>query len=341
MINPCAGDFQIIYTYDSTSADLYANETSLAFVDGVAKIFSLDNNIKKVDVAKGYDELDYYIKNASQNERVLISNNFPSQNLTDLVLHLDSITTKDKYFIVNSFSTIDDPLLNQTHICRLYPIDNEYTAMIYKEIIEGEKASDNYVILTDDTEWSLRLAETIVDNTPSKNFIVTELLPDTVLPEGSLNVICLTVDTTRYELLLEHLIPRKNEVDNLLFGDGGDTLTARTEEELVLLRKWNATVLTPANSLSNIYFLEDMVKLIGYVPTMPITSFVVNLQACSYFKNSVCPVSNYDTSYMFLGLRLNKQMNNNMYLYVGSTFEMVGMFATGIGFIKIVVPEVQ
>ena len=336
----CTDKFQIVYLYKKNDLDLYSNESTLDIVDAAAKIFSIDNNIKKIDVYAGYDELDDIIVNIGDDNRVIIYTNFNSKALKDLELHLESIAPSSKYYIVAPKSSADDPVLNQKHICRLHPPDDNITAQIYVDILNDESTSDNYVIIVDESPWSLNFADLISSLLPDKRVVITNINQSDQLPTGTLNILAILSMRSEWNMIMDNLKLRENDIINLLLA-GGETFVPRTQEELNLVRKWKTTAIMAGFSLDDNIFVEEATKILGYAPNLPIAFFSSGMQVASYLKNSICPLQKYNVSDMMIGLRFGRNMNNNIYFFAGMRYRLVGMFATERVFVKFTAPQIE
>ena len=328
----------IVYLYKTGDTQDQSNENSLPINDALLQLLSITNKIVNIDIADGYEELDQYIINSPSNERVVISNNFVSSILKDIVLHLKDVCEDDKIFIINSSSTLADEVLAQNYILRLYPPDNINTSVIYSQFLNGQKKSDNNLIVIDDSEWSQKLAKAIESLSPEKNFTIKELNDNTPIPPGTLNVIMLTIPGPG-QSLFDIFADRKDDIVGMLLGDSYGGFVPTSQEQLTQLQKWNSLVIIPAQSGPSQITIEDMARILGYVPNIPVTLMSVNLSVSAYIRNSVCPQRDFNNLYLIGGMRLNRNLDDDTYIFVGMKFEMVGMYATGVGPVEITIPE--
>lgn len=329
-------DVLLVYVYETGQSSVDSNEFSPNIINAIIELFNLKIEFIYVDIEGGYDELYEVISSNIDDKRIVILSNFNSTELKDMVLYIENNFNTQNVFVISTFSSADDPVLNQNYILRLYPRDG-INAQLFKLVLETVDV-DNIVFLIDENDvWAHNLANDIESLFSPNTIIRLPLEHGVELPEGTMAILALAIDVL--PPVFEILPDRTEDIRMVLFGDGSIGSLPENKIQLSLLQRWNTNIIMPKEGKTDQELITDIQNILNVEETLHsgINSLTIGTQIAAYLEKCVEPES-FEDQYIIIGYRFEKETMDNItdtfyvmgYNEVNSTANVINMIGVSV-----------
>lgn len=329
-------DVLLVYVYETGQSSVDSNEFSPNIINAIIELFNLKIEFIYVDIEGGYDELYEVISSNIDDKRIVILSNFNSTELKDMVLYIENNFNTQNVFVISTFSSADDPVLNQNYILRLYPRDG-INAQLFKLVLETVDV-DNIVFLIDENDvWAHNLANDIESLFSPNTIIRLPLEHGVELPEGTMAILALAIDVL--PPVFEILPDRTEDIRMVLFGDGSIGSLPENKIQLSLLQRWNTNIIMPKEGKTDQELITDIQNILNIEETLHsgINSLTIGTQIAAYLEKCVEPES-FEDQYIIIGYRFEKETMDNItdtfyvmgYNEVNSTANVINMIGVSV-----------
>lgn len=329
-------DVLLVYVYETGQSSVDSNEFSPNIINAIIELFNLKIEFIYVDIEGGYDELYEVISSNIDDKRIVILSNFNSTELKDMVLYIENNFNTQNVFVISTFSSVDDPVLNQNYILRLYPRDG-INAQLFKLVLETVDV-DNIVFLIDENDvWAHNLANDIESLFSPNTIIRLPLEHGVELPEGTMAILALAIDVL--PPVFEILPDRTEDIRMVLFGDGSIGSLPENKIQLSLLQRWNTNIIMPKEGKTDQELITDIQNILNVEETLHsgINSLTIGTQIAAYLEKCVEPES-FEDQYIIIGYRFEKETMDNItdtfyvmgYNEVNSTANVINMIGVSV-----------
>lgn len=329
-------DVLLVYVYETGQSSVDSNEFSPNIINAIIELFNLKIEFIYVDIEGGYDELYEVISSNIDDKRIVILSNFNSTELKDMVLYIENNFNTQNVFVISTFSSVDDPVLNQNYILRLYPRDG-INAQLFKLVLETVDV-DNIVFLIDENDvWAHNLANDIESLFSPNTIIRLPLEHGVELPEGTMAILALAIDVL--PPVFEILPDRTEDIRMVLFGDGSIGSLPENKIQLSLLQRWNTNIIMPKEGKTDQELITDIQNILNIEETLHsgINSLTIGTQIAAYLEKCVEPES-FEDQYIIIGYRFEKETMDNItdtfyvmgYNEVNSTANVINMIGVSV-----------
>lgn len=277
---------RLVYLYSSQSESSERSRESVELIPLVLDEFGIrgqyyfinvtdDNGNGEIDL----DDLEEFMS-SHRRDIVLLVSALGSDLTYSTVQYLDS-RGYTNYLMLNSFSTLDNAVLNRPRVVRVVPRDGT-NALLFKALLDRVNADRRLLLVDESNRWARGLANSIQSVTNDiTRYNLRDLVNGTAaLPSGTLSIIALAEPAT--PLLMQLLSRRTADVRQVLLGDGDNSIRPDSINELQALNAWNTRMIVPK---VNTDIIDEFIERTGYTKiSNSLGPLVSVLQLAAYLK---------------------------------------------------------
>lgn len=278
---------RLVYLHSSHSETAERSPESKELIPLILEEFGIRGQYEFINVTNdrndlSLDVLDDYMSSHLK-DIVLLVNALGSDLLYSTVMYLDA-RGYTNYLALNSFSTLDNAVLNHPRVIRIVPRDGS-NALLFKALLDSV-TTDHRLLLVDELDkWAVGLADSIQSVTSNiTRYDLGDLVDGTVtLPQGTLSIIALA--SPAIPSLFSILPQRTVDVRLLLLGDPDNGVKPATTQELQYLAAWNTKMIVPE---INVDVMDEFITRTDYTNVSNSLGALISLiQLASYLKYTI------------------------------------------------------
>jgi len=278
---------RLVYLYSSLSETSERSPDSLELIPLILEEFGIRGQYEFINVTNdsndlSLDELDEYMSSHLK-DIVLLVSALGSDLIYSTVQYLDS-RGYTNYLMLNSFSTLDNAVLNRPRVVRVVPRDGT-NALLFKALLDRVNADRRLLLVDESNRWARGLANSIQSVTNDiTRYNLRDLVNGTAaLPSGTLSIIALA--SPAIPSLFSILPQRTSDVRLLLLGDADKGVKPSTIEELQYLTAWNTKMIVPEIDFD---VIDEFISRTDYTNISNSLGVLISLvQLATYIKHAI------------------------------------------------------
>lgn len=277
---------RLVYLHGTAYASAERSVDSIVLIPEILDEYSIRGEYTFINVTDSenvddYTALEEYMSRYTDSI-ILIVTALGSGPTQRVVQYLDS-RGYTNYLMLNSFSTLDSEVLNQSRVMRVLPRDGS-NVLLFKAMMDRVSTDWRLLLVDEDNIWATGLADEIEIVIPNiLRYSLDDIVDGSVqLPQGSMSIIALAEPAL--PRLMEVLPSRSNDVRLLLLGDADAGTRPSSARELQYLTAWTTRMIVPRTNSNTIDIFRSRTGLTNISNLFgPLVSV---LQLAAYLKYS-------------------------------------------------------